>query len=114
MKKQRKHINFRALALAMILFMAFGSKEMHHFLSHAHEEVKICDAKKGEVHLHDEEYLSHECTLCDFTFSIFDFQLTTFKSYQYGGLLTSQEFSIHAFIPSHTHLLQSLRGPPAI
>jgi hypothetical protein len=79
LNKQGKHIiHFPALALALLLLFAFGAKEAHHFLAHAHVEVKICDATENEKHWHDEEYSHDNCSLCDFTFSIFDFSLPSF------------------------------------
>ena len=81
-------------------------------MSHAHEKVKICDALPGETHLHDDEYLSHTCNLCDFTFPIFVFSLTTFQLSVKLFFFVQKEFSYLSLKPSHFHLLQSLRGPP--
>ena len=113
MKKQSKHIDLKSFSLAILLFFAFGAKEMHHFLEHAHKEVKICDAKDGEQHIHDEEYASDNCSLCDFTFSIFDFTLPTFYLNHTKLFFSEKEFHYISFKLSYAYFLPSLRGPPS-
>ena len=114
MKKQSKHIDLKGFSLAILLFFAFGAKEMHHFLAHAHKEVKICDAKNGEQHIHDEEYASDNCSLCDFTFSIFDFTLPTFCLNNIKLFFTEKEFDYISFKLPCAYFLPSLRGPPCL
>ena len=112
MKKQSKHIDFRALALAILIFFAFGTKELHHFWAHAHKEVKICEAQKGETHLHNEEYIHADCSLCDFTFSTFELQFPVFElRYKiYPTLKEDLPYKSSHF--SKTLFSKSLRGPP--
>jgi hypothetical protein len=67
LNKQGKHIiHLPALALALLLFFAFGAKEAHHFWAHAHVKVKICDATENEKHWHDEEYGHSDFSLPSF------------------------------------------------
>ena len=113
MKKQSKHIDFRALALAILIFFAFGAKELHHFMAHAHEEVKICDAQKGETHLHNEEYIHVDCSLCDFTFSTFELQFPVFElKYKIYPTL-KEDFSYKSSHFFKILFSKSLRGPPS-
>jgi hypothetical protein len=112
LKKQSKHIDFRALALAILIFFAFGAKELHHFLAHAHEEVKICDAQKGEKHLHNEEYIHVDCALCDFTFSVFELQLPIFDFKHKIYPTLKEDFSYKSSHFCKTLFSKSLRGPP--
>jgi hypothetical protein len=59
--------------VALILF-AIVSQAVHNFEHHHHHgAVKICDAKTGEEHFHDADYFADDCTLCDFTFSAFEY-----------------------------------------
>jgi hypothetical protein len=113
LKKQSKHIDFRALALAILIFFAFGAKELHHFWAHVHEEVKICDAQQGETHLHNEEYIHADCSLCDFTFSVFDFKAPVLLLKSPISVLKESSFSFKSFNKSNTHFFLSLRGPPS-
>jgi hypothetical protein len=113
LKKRSKHIDFRALALAILIFFAFGNKELHHFLAHTHEEVKVCDAQKGETHLHDEEYIHADCSLCDFTFSTFDFQLPIFELNYSIYTILKEDFFYKSSHFSNTIFSKSLRGPPS-
>ena len=115
MKKQSIHINVKSLALAILLFFAFGTKEMHYFFEHAHEEVKVCDAQKGERHIHDQEYIHDECPLCDFTFSLFELQLpTTCIANTEFGSFAERNFNLLTLNLFFTHFYTSLRGPPSI
>ena len=113
MKKQSTHIDFRALALAILIFFAFGAKQLHHFWAHAHEEVKICDAKKGETHLHNEEYIHSQCSLCDFTFSTFELQILVFVLKTNIYTTIEGEFSFQSSFFSNIRLSKPARGPPA-
>lgn len=112
MKKQR--INITALFLAILIFVSFGTKEMHHFLIHAHEEMKICDAQKGEKHLHDEEYIHHDCSLCDFTFSLFELPAFIIPALDNTITHIETEFSFRSIFCVRTHFFKPLRGPPHI
>ncbi len=112
LKKQSKHIDFRALALAVLIFVAFGAKEIHHTLAHAHEEIKICNAQLGETHLHDAEYIAHECPLCDFTFSNFELPNWNFELPKLVVLEIKTDFYFGFSVPNFPHIFLPLRGPP--
>lgn len=112
MRKTSTYI--KSLFLAILIFVAFGAKEMHHFFGHAHEEVKICDAKQGEKHLHNEEYIHQDCNLCDFTFSYFEIPLLGFNFKKPKIALNKTEFSFYSIICTRIHFFKSLRGPPCV
>ena len=112
MKKRTAYIDFRALFLAVLIFLAFGAKEIHHVFQHSHQEVKICDVKIGETHLHDESYITDECQLCDFTFSVFDLTVPVFTTKSVQNCLKTTIFSYISFKYSNRYLFQSLRAPP--
>jgi hypothetical protein len=104
--------NARAFFLALLIFTAFGGKELHIALEHSHAAVDICDAKAGDVHLHDYENLAHGCDLCDFTFSFFNLQLSSFYLNLPVFLPVKKEFIFIPFNFSASYLLIRLRGPP--
>jgi hypothetical protein len=113
LNKQSKHIiHFPALALALLLLFAFGAKEVHHFWAHAHVETKVCDAPTGNEHWHDEDYSHDDCALCDFTFSIFDFSLSSF-SLNYKDCLVEKidTFFTQSYL-THTFFYTKGRAPP--
>lgn len=112
-RSQNIAINARAFFLALLIFIAFGGKELHILLEHSHEEVKICDAQNGEKHLHDQDYIHSDCTLCDFTFSTFELQFPVFVLKNNVYTLFREELSFHYSFFSNTILVQSSRGPPA-
>lgn len=107
-------MDFKSFVLAILLLTAFGTKEMHHFWGHAHKMVKICDARKGEVHIHNEDYISDECPLCDFTFSIFEFHLPTFHLITPKHFFIKEAFLYKSFKLNSTCHFPSLRGPPIV
>jgi hypothetical protein len=119
-KKLKTNINrtfrFNAYAffLAFLVFTAFGGKELHILLEHSHAAVEICDAKTGDVHLHDYDNLEHGCDLCDFTFSYFEQQFTSFYLHSAPFLIFKKEFSFISFKLSCAYLFQSLRAPPVL
>jgi hypothetical protein len=113
LNKRVKHIiHLPALALALLLLFAFGAKEMHHFMAHAHEDVKICDAIENEKHWHDEEYSHADCDLCDFTFSIFDFSLPSF--FLSPKNILEEKTDCFSLNPHHSHAFFYTKGraPP--
>jgi hypothetical protein len=80
LKRHSIHIaqQIRAFFLVSVLFLAFSAKGVHYFTEHHHEEaVEFCHSE-NEQHLHDYEHVAHNCDLCDFTFSLFTFELPTF------------------------------------
>ena len=112
MKKRVQYIDFRGLLLALLIFFAFSAKELHHLLEHYNEEVKICDARAGEKHLHNPEYIPHECQLCDFTFSAFETPLLFFHLKTVKVVFAKRVFTYQSFNLSRSYLFQSLRAPP--
>jgi hypothetical protein len=116
LKKRPQHSTFNGMAffLALLIFTAFGGKELHILLEHNHKAVEICDAKAGDVHLHDSENLEHGCSLCDFTFSYFEPNFTSFYLHSALYLIVKKEFSFISFKLSCAYLFQSLRAPPVL
>ena len=118
MKNAPRHIlpNARALWLAVLLFVAFGSKEAHHFAAHRHDApVKICrEATTDEQHFHNEEYLSHDCSLCDFTFSFFTFSLPTICFKQPQVTLSTSNFTFLNCRLSANAVRARGRAPPVV
>jgi hypothetical protein len=113
LNKKRKHIiHFPALALALLLLFAFGAKEAHYFFAHAYMEVKICDATENEKHWHDEAYSHDDCSLCDFTFSLFDFSLPTFFLSHNDCLVEKTDFFSIQSYHSHAFFYTKGRAPP--
>ena len=115
MRNHSQNITFnaRAFFLALLIFIAFGGKELHILLEHSHQEVKICDAQNGEKHLHDKDYIHSDCTLCDFTFSNFELYFPVFILKNSAYTLFIEEISFKSSFFSNTILVQSSRGPPA-
>lgn len=111
-RSQNIAFNARAFFLAVLIFIAFGGKELHILLEHSHEEVKICDAQNGEKHLHDKDYIHSDCTLCDFTFSTFEFQFPVFVLKNSIYIAIEGEFSFQTSFFSNTLFSKSSRGPP--
>ena len=114
LKKQTPYLDLRALFLAAMMLLAFGAKEAHHVLGHSHKEVKICDVQAGETHIHDQDYISDNCQLCDFTFSIFDIFISRFDIKKIKILYASKDFNFLSFFYSRRHLFQALRAPPLV
>jgi hypothetical protein len=112
LKKQAQHIDFRGLILAFLILFAFGTKELHPIFSDHHAEVKTCHAIEGEKHFHNEEYIHHECQLCDFTFSAFETPVLAFQFYMVKTVFIERVFTYQSFILSHSYLFQALRAPP--
>ena len=114
LNKHHSHIiNFRALALALLLLLAFGAKEVHHFTAHAHVETKICnDGSESDTHWHDAEYLHEDCSLCDFTFSIFDFSLPTFSLQKAQCAVEKTNFSFKNSFLTQSFFYIKGRAPP--
>jgi hypothetical protein len=115
LKKRAPHSTFNgyALFLALLIFTAFGGKALHILLEHSHKAVEICDAKAGDVHLHDYAHLEHSCDLCDFTFSFFELNISTFYLNLIDIWTAKKSIAFHSFKLSATYLFQSSRGPPA-
>lgn len=116
MKKHTKHIAFKAkgLLLALLIFIAFGAKEGHIVVEHSHAAVEICDAKAGDLHLHDSDHLQHACQLCDFTFSFFELQFSFFHLDRLSVIFVKSQFAFISFVLSRTYIFQSLRAPPCL
>ena len=111
-RSQNIAFNARAFFLALLIFTAFSGKELHILLEHSHEEVKICDAQNGEKHLHDQDYIHSDCTLCDFTFSTFELQFPVFVLKNSIYIAIEGEFSFQTSFFSNTLFSKSSRGPP--
>jgi hypothetical protein len=104
--------NAYALFLALLIFTAFGGKELHILLEHSHSAVEICDAKAGDVHLHDYDNLEHGCDLCDFAFSHFTFSLPQFSVFKKNLVAPVTNFVyFHNGLFLHPSFV-ALRGPP--
>jgi hypothetical protein len=115
LKKRTPHTNtFNAYAffLALLIFTAFGGKEVHILLEHGHSDVEICHVEVGDTHLHAYEDLEHGCSLCDFTFSYFTFSLPQFTILKQASTTPKTTFTYF----SHGLFLHpsfvALRGPP--
>ena len=106
--------NAKAFLLALLIFIAFGGKEVHILLEHTHNDLEICHVKKGDSHLHAYEQLEHGCSLCDFTFSFFDLQFPYFYLENVKITYPKQIFTYISFKYSNLHLFQSLRAPPVL
>jgi hypothetical protein len=113
-RSKNNAFNGYAFFLAMLIFTAFGGKELHILLEHSHKDLDVCHVKTGDVHLHDSDHLEHGCSLCDFTFSLFDFQLSSFYLPSARYLSVIKEFSFISFKLSCAYLFQSLRAPPIL
>jgi hypothetical protein len=116
LKNRTQNIRFNGYAffLALLIFTAFGGKELHILLEHSHSDLEICNVKSGDVHLHDADHLQHGCSLCDFTFSFFDFQLPSFFLHSARFFSIKKEFAFISFKLSTSYLFQSLRAPPVL
>jgi hypothetical protein len=115
--KKNTRFNVSGLLLATLMFWAFGSKEMHHVVHHQHFEVKVCnDTAQNENHFHDQEYSHDDCSLCDFTFSVFELAFTQKLDFpQAQTFITARVFSDPSFVLSFKFpVLALLRGPPSI
>ncbi len=114
LKQKTKHIRVKVqgLLLALLIFIAFGAKEWHIVVEHNHFATEICDAKAGDLHLHAYENLAHECSLCDFTFSLFELQFSCFYLNDVEEGFFERDFNYTSFFFSSTHFFLSLRGPP--
>ena len=104
--------NAKAFLLALLIFIAFGGKEVHILLEHTHNDLEICHVKKGNSHLHAYEQLEHGCSLCDFTFSFFELTLPSFYLNPLQFFSPKKEFAFISFKLSTWYLFQSLRAPP--
>jgi hypothetical protein len=112
--KKNRHTDFRAWVLSFLLVFAFVTKELHHIFDHHHEEVKICHVNHGEQHLHDADYISDECSLCDFTFSIYDFSLQTYSLPISIDISIKLDFTYQSYILSKKTFFKQLRAPPVV
>ena len=114
MRNHSRNITFNArpFFLALLIFTAFSGKELHILLEHSHEAVKICDAQKGETHLHDQDYIHSDCSLCDFTFSTFELQFPVFVLKNSIYTTFEEVFSFNSSFFSNLLISESLRGPP--
>jgi hypothetical protein len=117
LKKRTPHtstFNAKAFFLALLMFTAFGGKEVHILLEHSDSHVEKCHVQAGDTHLHAYEDLEHGCSLCDFTFSFFTFslpQLTVLKQAFATPKTVFSYFSHGLFLhPSFV----ALRGPPVV
>jgi hypothetical protein len=113
--KKNTHFNLGGFLIAVLMLLAFGSKEAHYFVYHQHVEVKVCaDTKKGEHHFHDQDYIHSDCTLCDFTFSFFELSLVQkLDLHQLQTLIPTRTFSYPSFFSFQFPAFTLLRGPPA-
>lgn len=117
LKKNNAHtttFNAKALLLALLMLTAFGGKEVHILLEHSHSDLEICHVQAGETHLHAYEDLEHGCSLCDFTFSFFIFQLPQLSVSKHLFGTPTADF---AYFTHNIFLYPSfitLRGPPAV
>ena len=109
---QHNTFNAKAFLLALLIFIAFGGKEVHILLEHTHNDLEICHVKKGNSHLHAYEQLEHGCSLCDFTFSFFELTLTSFYLNPLQFFSPKKECAFISFKLSTWYLFQSLRAPP--
>ncbi|MDZ7878698.1 MAG: hypothetical protein U5L45_13545 [Saprospiraceae bacterium] len=116
MTTRTRHNTFNAKAffLALLIFTAFGGKELHVLLEHTHSNLEVCHVQKGETHLHAYEQLEHGCALCDFTFSYFELELPFFFLKNTQINYKSTLFTYISFKYSNLHLFQSLRAPPVL
>ena len=81
-------------------------------VEHSHAAPEICDAKQGDKHLHDYEHMQHGCQLCDFTFSFFELQISSFRLESLSDIFVKSEFAFISFQLSRSYIFQSLRAPP--
>lgn len=83
-------------------------------VEHNRAELEICDTKAGDLHLHDADHLQHACSLCDFTFSFFELQLSSFHLDKLSTVFVKSQFAFISFILSRSYFFQSLRAPPCL
>ena len=115
LKNKSKNIQFNlgGFLIALLMLLAFSTKEMHLFMHHQHEEVKICDAREGEHHFHGQDYIHANCQLCDFTFSLFELSLAQKLNFpEPKTVILSQTFSYTSFLSFKYPVFTLLRGPP--
>jgi hypothetical protein len=112
--KQKYHIHWRGAFLALLLLGAFAARDMHFLLAHQEHERKVCDAQGNEKHLHGEEYSTHACNLCDFSFSTFDLPFfLKLKRYVLVQRTNNCFNDTTRFFDHHPSQL-FLRGPPIV
>ena len=101
--------------MAVLMLFAFGAKEAHHFVHKKHTEVKICDARVGEHHFHDQDYIHDDCRLCDFTFSVYELTVAQFMGFQnLNDLIPQRTFFYPSFFSFKLSAFALLRGPPVV
>jgi hypothetical protein len=115
-KKQNTHFNLGGLLIAVLMLLAFGSKEVHYLVHHQHVEIKICDdTTHNEHHFHDQDYIHDDCALCDFTFSIFELNVAQpFELLAFNVNIFCSTFSYPSFFSHKISPFALLRGPPNV
>ncbi|MBL7817205.1 MAG: hypothetical protein JNL70_19435 [Saprospiraceae bacterium] len=117
LKNREKDIQFNlwGFLIALLMFVSFSMKEVHLFLHHHHEEVKICDARAGEHHFHDKDYIHESCPLCDFTFSCFELNIEKPLDFSIPNtVISSQTFIYLPFFSHKPAAFAPLRAPPSL
>ena len=113
-------INFqlKSLSLAILMVFALLTKELHHLNPLHNAVVKSCattDADNYRMHLHGADFIAHQCSLCDFTFSVYEFHLPTISEANVENIqpqLSKPHYE--SFISNNSYLFQSLRAPPIV
>jgi hypothetical protein len=115
LKKRTSHtttFNAKAFLLALLMFTAFGGKELHILLEHSHSDLERCHVQAGDTHLHAYEDLEHGCSLCDFTFSFFTFSLPQFTVLKQAFATPKTTFAYFSHGLFLHPFFVALRGPP--
>ncbi len=116
-------INFQVKSLGLAILMIFSllTKELHHLSPLHNAIVKNCATTNADncrmyrVHLHGADFIPHECSLCDFTFSVYEFNLPKINVAQVENiqhLLSKIHYA--SFISNNSYLFSSLRAPPFV
>jgi hypothetical protein len=115
MRSQLKHINYLALLLSGLLLFAYSYKATHEVFTLEHEVKHICnDRHESENHIHD-YHEHHECSVCTFSFSVFQFKNWDFKLTEKHIATPKSTYPIYVFADhSFTNPFPALRGPPRI
>ncbi len=114
----KTNFQLKSLSLAILMIFALLTKELHHLDPLHNAVVKSCattDADNYRMHLHGADFIAHQCSLCDFTFSVYEFHLPTKSDAQVENIQPLLLIPRYAsFISNNSYLFQSLRAPPIV
>ncbi|MEZ4950655.1 MAG: hypothetical protein R2879_14030 [Saprospiraceae bacterium] len=97
--------------LAGTLVFAILLRSGHEVLDFHHESLH-CDDSKNETHIHDERYAVHDCFVCAFQFSSYDYNDHSFQFPAPILVIKSQSTFLTGTYKNPFPLHLFLRGPP--